>query len=283
MGKKIKLRKLLKDTLYHKYEKGYGKPKSDKTHNGTDAIHSHNTYKTYMREVEHFCVWAKENGISEIKEAAASVPEYLDQMQRDGKSAWTVSTALNAIAKAMNKSTKDFDYRLPKRHRADIGRSRGPAERDKHFSPEKNQDLIKFAESCGLRRRELEALKGSNLVIRDNKVYLHVENGKGGKKRLVEVIGNKSHVIRLCQRAGSGNVFPKVHSCADIHFYRGNYAKNLYRQYARDLKALSTAEKYFCRGDMAGKVFDREAMRITSENLGHNRIDVIANNYLYGL
>jgi hypothetical protein len=28
-------------------------------------------------------------------------------------------------------------------------------------------------------------------------------------------------------------------------------------------------------------VFDRKAMKIASENLGHNRIDVIANNYMY--
>lgn len=283
MGKVIKLRKLLKDTLYHKYERGHGQAKIGKVHNGTDAIHSHNTYNTYKREVEHFSAWCKANGITEYKDAAASVPRYLDQMQRDGKSAWTMSTALSAIAKAMDKKTTDFDYKLPSRHRADITRSRGPAERDKHFSPEKNQDLIKFAESCGLRRSELEALKGSNLVLRDGKAYLYVENGKGGKKRLAEVIGNKNHVVRLCQLAGSGNVFPKVHSAFDEHFYRGNYAKNLYMQYSRDLNTLSKQEKYFCRKDMAGKVFDREAMRITSENLGHSRIDVIANNYLYGL
>ena len=147
MGKTIKLRKLLKDSLYHKYERGHGQAKTDKVHNGTDLIHSHNTYKTYMREVEHFCVWAKENGVKEYKDAAAAVPRYLDQLQRDGKSAWTQSTALNALAKAMNRSTKDFDYTLPKRHRADIERSRGQAERDKHFSPERNQDLIKFCES----------------------------------------------------------------------------------------------------------------------------------------
>jgi hypothetical protein len=120
------------------------------------------------------------------------------------------------------------------------------------------------------------------LVLKGEKVYLQVENGKGGKKRLVEVIGHKNHVVRMCQLAGSGNVFPKVHSAFDEHFYRGNYAKNLYKQYERDLNALSKQEKYFCRKDMKGHVFDREAMRITSENLGHNRIDVIANNYLYG-
>ena len=34
------------------------------------------------------------------------------------------------------------------------------------------------------------------------------------------------------------------------------------------------------RGDRAGS-FDRYAMKIVSENLGHNRITVIAQSYLY--
>lgn len=283
MGKNIKLRKLLKDTLYQKYDRGHGTKKENKVHNGTDMIHSHNTYKTYMREVDHFADFCRDNGIKERGEAIAAVPRYLDQLQSDGKSAWTMSTALNAIAKAFSRSTTDWNYKLPPRQRANIERSRGQAVRDKHFSPERNQDLIKFEEGCGLRRHELKALKGSDLVLKGDKVYLWVNQGKGGKPRLVEAIKNKNHVVRMCQRAGSGSVFPKIHSGADIHFYRGNYAKEVYRQYARDLNSLSQKEKYYCRGDMKGQVFDREAMRIASENLGHNRIDVIANNYLYGI
>ena len=277
----IKLRKQLKDSLYHKYEQGHGRAKTDKVHNGTEAIHSHNTYKTYMREVEHFAAWAKDKNIKDYDKAAASVPDYLDQMQADGKSAWTVSTALCALAKAFNRSTMDFNYELPKRHREDIRRSREHVERDKHFSPEKNQALIRFAESTGLRRRELEALKGSDMLIIGDRVLIHVQNGKGGKERLVEVVGHKQHVINLCKRAGSGKVFPTVHNGADIHYYRANYAKAIYNKYARNLGMLERHEKYYCRGDMKGQVFDRKAMKIASENLGHNRIDVIANNYMY--
>ena len=42
----------------------------------------------------------------------------------------------------------------------------------------------------------------------------------------------------------------------------------------------SLKEKYYCRGDRKGEVFDRAAMRITSNALGHGRIGVIAGHYL---
>ena len=282
-NREIKLRKQLNDRLREKYELGYGRAKHDikDVHNATAYIHSNNTYKTYHREVNHFADWCKDNGIKSYEKAVEAVPQYMQKLNAEGKSKFTQSTVLCALAKCMDKHTTDFGYKLPERHRADIVRSRGPAERDKHFSPEKNQALIKFCESTGLRRRELSAVKGSNLTFKDGKPYLSIENGKGGKYRLVEVIGDKKMVVAMCQRAGDGKVFPKVHSNADIHSYRGVYAANLYQSLAR--REIPKTDRYICRGDMKGKVFDKKAMAVVSKNLGHNRIDVIANNYLYNL
>ena len=281
--REIKLRKQLHDSLREKYNQGYGKPKhglKDK-HNSTPAIHSTNTYKTYNRAVNKFADWCKDKGIKTMPEAKERIPEYMDKLNSEGKSAFTQSTIMSGLAKAFGIHTTDINYQLPQRKRSDIIRSRDVAARDKHFSAEKNQELIRFCEATGLRRRELEALRGSQMVLKGDKVYLSIENGKGGKKRLVEVVKHERLVKDMCERAGSGKVFPKVHSSADIHFYRGNYAKAIYHKYARDISKLEKHEKYFCRGDMKGQVFDREAMRIASENLGHNRVDVIANNYLY--
>ncbi len=283
MGQKIKLRKILKDNLYHKYEKGHGQAKENKVHNGTSAIHSHNTYKTYMKWVEKFCLWCKENDIKELEKAQKAVPEYLKEMEQKQYSVWTIKTALSAIAKAMNCKTTDFDYHAPKRERANIERSRNIAVRDKHFSAKNNEALIHFCESTGLRRREITALKGADLRLKNGKAYLYIDNGKGGKIRLVEVILYKQEVVDMCERADKGLIFPKVHSCADIHGYRGTYAKALYQQYARPLKEIPNNEKYFCRGDMKGTVLDKIALGIVSQNLGHNRLDVVVNNYMYGI
>lgn len=282
-NREIKLRKQLHDSLREKYNQGYGKPKHGQkdVHNSTPAIHSTNTYKTYNRAVNGFADWCKDKGIKDMPTAQKHIPEYMAKLNQEGKSAFTQSTIMSGLAKAFGIHTTDINYQLPQRKRSDIIRSRDVAARDKHFSAEKNQELIRFCEATGLRRRELEALRGSQMVLKGDKVYLSIENGKGGKKRLVEAVKDERLVKDMCERAGSGKVFPKVHNGADIHFYRGNYAKAIYRKYARDISTLEKHEKYFCRGDMKGQVFDREAMRIASENLGHNRVDVIANNYLY--
>ena len=279
----IKLRKQLHDSLREKYNQGYGKAKHGQkdVHNSTPAIHSTNTYKTYNRAVNKFADWCKEKGIKDMPTAKKHIPEYMDKLNQEGKSAFTQSTVMSGLAKAFGIHTTDIDYKLPQRKRSDIVRSRDVAVRDKHFSAEKNQELIRFCESTGLRRRELEALRGSQMTTDGKNVFLHIRNGKGGKERRIEVVGDKKLVYDMCKRAGEGKVFPRVHNGADIHFYRGNYAKAIYHKYARDINTLQKHEKYHCRGDMKGQVFDREAMRIASENLGHNRIDVIANNYLY--
>ncbi|MCR5290040.1 MAG: phage integrase N-terminal SAM-like domain-containing protein [Treponema sp.] len=284
--RKIKLRKQLQDNIRDKWNKGYGRPKHEikNIHNSTPYIHSEKTYKTYKSQVNHFCDWCKETGIKEAGEAFKRIPEYMESLKQDGKSAWTQSTALNALAKAFDCTTRDIDYKLPPRHRSDIKRSREAVTRDEHFDPIKNKDLVRFCEATGLRRRELEALKGGAFhKLENGKYILRVENGKGGKHRDVEILReHREFVMKMCIRAGrTGLVFPKVHDGCDCHHYRGNYAVNFYRRHARSIDEVPRSERYYCRGDMKGKVFDKKAMAIVSENLGHERLCVIALNYLY--
>ena len=43
------------------------------------------------------------------------------------------------------------------------------------------------------------------------------------------------------------------------------------------------SEVYTCRKDEAGKKLDRLAMLMCSKALGHNRVEIVANNYIRGL
>lgn len=61
------------------------------------------------------------------------------------------------------------------------------------------------------------------------------------------------------------------------------YACRAYKSKARDVSTLDTKEKYICRKDKAGVTYDRQAMKYASNQLGHNRIDVIAYSYLHNL
>lgn len=283
------MRKFFKNSLYHKYSQGYGHPKDKGVHNETPYIHSHNTYKTYLAQCNHFVNWCYEQGIRNPEAAKKAVKDYIRHLEADGKSPWTVYTAISAIAKAFGCSTTVFGVKPPKRERASVTRSRYAVVRDRQMSlhKEENRQLIDFCKSTGLRRRELAQLHGDSLLQgADGRWYVHVNNGKGGKQRDVLIIGTDKHIRAVCdrmQQAGSNLVFQHVHSKLDVHYFRSCYACDLYRSIARDPADLPTKEKYICRKDKAGIVYDRKAMAVVSKMLGHNRIDVIANSYLHNL
>lgn len=90
-------------------------------------------------------------------------------------------------------------------------------------------------------------------------------------------------------------VWQFVHKSADIHSYRAEYATAIYKATARDIKDIPfdrvnrgtgrryQSEVYTCRKDEAGKKLDKAAMLVCSKALGHNRISVVADNYIRGL
>lgn len=131
----------------------------------TPYIHSENTYKTYLAQCNHFAGRCMANGIKYADEAYEEVPEYGKWMVEKGMSAWTVQTPICAIAKAYGVSTKAFGFTPPKRERMAVKLSRYAAERDKHFSRKNNGLLVVFARCTGLRRHELENLRGTQLIL----------------------------------------------------------------------------------------------------------------------
>ena len=122
------------------------------------------------------------------------------------------------------------------------------------------------------------------IVQRDGKVWLEDVKGKGGKIRTVEVMPELSHVIlnKVAGRNPNELVWrpDEIRSRMDVHSYRRQYANYLYSSRARDLNTLSRSEKYYCRNDKAGTIYDKRAMLEVSLALGHNRISVIAGHYL---
>lgn len=287
MGK-IKLRKQFNTILHELYRQGYGKAKIKDKHNSTPYIHSENTYKTYKAQCNHFVDFCYENGVKfDMDEAFKLIPEYGKRLEADGKSPWTIYTAINAIAKAFGVSTESLGYKPPKRERASVARSRYATEMDRHFSVQANEKLITFCQCFGLRRRELEALTGDCMAFnKKGRLLVHVTNGKGGKERWVVFCGTKKEQ-KVCEdllrQAGNTKVFSHVHTKADIHYYRSVYACRLYKAISRPVEAIPREDRYICRKDKAGVVYDKRAMQMVSRSLGHNRISVIANSYLHNI
>lgn len=282
---------------------GFGRSKQqDKALKVTDQyIYSYSTMKTYLKVSNEFITWCKDNKpkAREIDDLRQYVGDYVKHLAESGKSAYTVKLGLSALSKLYGQK---FDIETPHTARADIKRSRGEAVRDKHFSEERNADMVNACRCVGFRRFELEKAKPSDLEQIDGQWYMNIV-GKGGKSRKALICGTSDEVLRAVSYIKTLNGKNKIHSAADIHSYRADYATKVYKQNAqigdlshlkgqtinytaltgkraKDGKEWLKSALYVCRNDKAGTVYDRRAMVITSQMLGHNRESVIGEHYL---
>ena len=257
------------------------------------------------------------------------------QTDDNGKSlsAWTLQTEAAALNKLYGiDRNSPSRFKPPVRRREDIKRSREATMRDKHFSITNNSELISFCRGTGCRRNVLERLEGRDLWTRsrmeeekaklersryrtegeagmlkdicdalgafpDEDAFLHHRKDKGGRSRFAPIIGPDKQTItdRMKRTSPYEKVWGYVHSGADVHAYRADYATTLYRKYARPVEKIPydrvnrgsgrrfQSGVYVCRRDECGKRLDRVAMLKCSKALGHNRISVVADNYLRGL
>lgn len=340
MGRKNK--SYYKDLHQQAYDRmngmqAFGESKKEAIANGTDRgkIFSFNTYQTYWKHTKYFLKYIKETHpeCTTLKSAKKYVNEWLQMRTDQGLSAWTIQTEAKALSKLYGIQPDEEGYfKPPKRNREDIKRSRGDRVRDRHFSEENNDELVKFCKGTGLRRSELMELRGKDLVTRaqiedeiarlnalpagersaaadkrlemlqdtrlfDEEYFTHVRNGKGGRERLSPIIGQFAGQIigRIRETPAEEKVWQYVNTNADIHGYRAEYATAIYKTHARPIQDIPydrvhrgtgrryQSEVYTCRKDEAGKKLDKAAMLVCSKALGHNRISVVADNYIRGL
>ena len=286
MQKPKKIRKEMRDRLHRLYAQGYGVAKKPlKKGAWSPYIHSQATYDTYIQQANRFADWCMEQGYRIRDEYVTDMVRlYLLDMEQAGKSPYTLSTALNAICKALGLRTSDIEYTLPKKERANIKRSRQSVERDKHINPAHYEFLYTFQRCFGLRRaKELEKIRAEDFVITDDAIFCTV-NGKGGKTRQVRAYGEKEEltVIRHHLQANrTGLVFPPgtIPSGFDAHALRAEYAARVYHAHAR--ATIPPSDRYICRGDKKGEIYDKKAIEIVSKMLGHNRLNVVIDHYSY--
>ena len=275
---KESLVKQVTDVLTSKLRLGESKFEAKKDGTYTEGIYSYNALHAYLKQCAAFVKYCKkQHKCKTLADCRAYVDEYLES--RSDLSSYTLKLDVASLAKLYGCTAKDFVTTRP-RLRVEIKRSRGRAARDRHFSETNNASLVTFCKSTGLRRHELAALRGDDRKEENGTLYIHVRRGKGGKERWARVIGNAEQVRTMMQAAGRGKVFPHIPSAADIHGYRREYAAAYYKAIARPVDTLKPQEKYICRKDKRGVVYDRRAMLEVSRSLGHNRIDVIAGHYI---
>ena len=286
--KKVSYRKTARLRLQVMLKAGLGSKRSkDKAEADTkNKIYSKATFETYKQQFRHFADWldkAHPEAFT-LEDARGFVDECLRHLIELERSAYSISTAKAAIAKVMGVEATQF-IATPPRLRADIKRSRGVAERDKHISDKKEEELARFTSATGLRRKEMTMITAEDLFFENGQAYLNVTKGtKGGKSRVAKIVGKTEEetkdIVKWIQ-SKEGRLFNKLSSNYDNHYYRATYANRLYNQLKRDIDDIPTQERYVMRKERAGEVYDKQAMLLVSNALGHNRISVIAQSYLY--
>lgn len=281
-------------------KKSFGSSRHDakKGNNDRDKIYSYSTMKIYQRECQKFAEYVREvspdGRFTKIEDTKQYAKDYIAMHNADPNySPYTVKMQRSALAKMYGVEGKTLGA-VDERRRSDITRSRNrtvisektgkeiknPTSRAGHFSEKNNREIVEFARGTGLRRSEMERLRGDQLREEGDRAYLEV-TGKGGKTRYAEIIGpHKQEIIDRCKEAGHERVWDRVPSNMDVHHYRSQYATEMYNELARDVNEIPKKDRYHCRYDKAGTWYDREAMKKVTNSLGHNRINVIAEHYL---
>ena len=234
-----------------------------------DGIFSYKTMKTYLDEAVKFANWVKENyKVKTLEEAKKYVGEYLEEGKERKLSAWTLKLQRSALRKAFQDPELAKEVQLPDRRKENIVRSRGDAVRDKNFSEERNKEMVDFAKATGLRRSGMSKVRARDVFEDNGKLFVAISE-KGGRYREAPVLERYVERVReiIRERDPDEKIFERIHSGADIHSYRREYAQELYREI--------TGESY----DPA-KNKDEEALMQVSEALGHSRLDVVTRHYL---
>lgn len=271
-------------TAMLKAGEGHSKQIDKMTENTKDKIYSFSTYNTYWKHTRYFLQWIKEYhpDCTTLDKAKSYVNDWLEYRTKqfnnrgDQLSAWTIQTEAAALNKLFGIDKADPNrFQPPRRNRMDIKRSRTETIRDRHFSIEKNMELIDFCRGTGCRLNILQKLEGRDLWTKDQMIakswqlsqknvlsssekrmldtlkdalntfpdqdtFLHHRKDKGGKFRFSPIIGDsKDRIIQRMKQCGlQEKIWPHIHSACDVHGYRRDYATSLYRMYARDTSKI---------------------------------------------
>lgn len=278
-----------------------------------EKIYSYGTYNAYLQQCIQFVRWCKSaHNCKTLKDCRNYADEYLKMNIERGLSPYTMKLQVSALCKLYACSSTDF-IPTPPRKRKNITRSR-------NTNIKCNTEFERFCLCTGLRRREITALRGSALIEENGQYYIKVDNGKGGRKRISEIVGTPEDidfVVDIMKKAENHRVFSEIPDI-DIHAYRAAYAKKVYLKYARPRQEYKNermilyhnrlvttytnkdeVQEYFnsdgtlkkgfsdvrsayhCRDDKKHTCYDRLALLKCSQNLGHNRASVVAEHYLY--
>lgn len=265
-----------------------------------EGIYSISTKDNYRKVANHFtryCVKEKgEDPRANLQDLIKKYSiDYLHEREARGLSPSTLSKDRAALNK-ISVNNRKIDYEVSQRKIENITRSRSNRNtNNKHFNEDNNSDLVALAKGTGGRRSDLASLTPKSFFKRSGRLFVRFEGSKGGRNRIAVVREEYREKIesRIASTASDLPLFARVHSHADIHSYRREYAQELYKDILRD-KSLKSAlsgvypkreeniqsDLYTTQGQDNVFTGYRDDIFLVSQSLGHNRLDVAVNHYL---
>jgi hypothetical protein len=244
---------------------------------------------------------------------------YVTERYAKGYSGPTVKRDVSALNKIFGLSEKPVGEKIAvpegvSTARSLITRGRQPTDYSKRFNREKNHRLVTISRGFGLRRCEAEKARLSWIRPGSKNGLLIIDIpkniGKGGRPRTaicdpemapaVRDVLREFHDMRTDHDAA---LFPKISKHYNEHADRAAYAQGMVGQltgnpglraemmaYAgypqRNESRVRKGIRVYIKSDMyhakdgSGRVYERDALYIVSQSLGHNRLEVIVKSYL---
>ena len=216
---------------------------SEKSRDPAHAISDRDTKKTYKTSIKRFCTWTKEQNYTRedvLDNPQSYLQQYADNLKARGLSAATIHTYIAPCCKGLNIPLQHISK--PDRAIRDITRSRGgknPRGRKDAEKPEYAR-LVAFQEAVGLRRAELEKLRGEDLQKRDGQLYIVARQGKGGKEQWQKILPKDAGTVAKTFEGikKDEKVFSQeeMKNRIDLHGMRAAHARQTYDYYLTRIK-----------------------------------------------
>lgn len=232
--------------------------------------------------------------IKHVRDCIPFIKEVLESLYDSKTQASTIRTYMYAVAACLGvKDYHQFGFKsLAKRNVHQNTRTRSQSNSDAKLVGEEYDNLREFIEAVGARRGGLMHLCENDFFVDSNGDFRVHLLEKGGKERDALVLPENADFVRSFFENPQGNISPNgeryVFGKKDIpknftcHSHRAAYAVRLYKFFKSNGMHISNTN-YRCRKERYGDVFDRGILLAVSRELGHNRLDVAAQNYLYDL
>ena len=203
------------------------------------------------------------------------VIKFIQSRAEEAYSPSTYSKDMAALNKIFNKEVTKSDCDDANRSYKTIENNRKLQQPNEKINFDNYKSEISMIQATGIRRSSLETITKDSFKYDTNGTPTHIcVTEKGGRYREAEIRESYREEIReIVEKAGNERVFEHIPNRLPTHRFRQEYAEKLYEEKLEKIENTEDREQY--RG------YDREILREVSENLGHNREDVIVYHYLY--